>query len=237
MNPAARQCGPLPALCRISSAAMWSGCPPGGSSCRRRKAHPPASSGTRPPAAAQGQPAAAMLALGALLDYLHETQKTDLEHVDRLDYYRQGQFMELDLTARRNLELTETLRGKEKKGSLLWVLDKTKTAMGARLLRSWLEQPLLSVSAIARRSGAVAAAGGAHRGAGGADPGPHRHRRHGAPHGPHRLRHRRRPGRGVPEKRHGPAACHVEGAAGGLRPAAACGSWPHGWTLWRIWQT
>ena len=100
---------------------------------------------------------AAMLALGALLDYLHDTQKTDLEHVDRLDYYRQGQFMELDLTARRNLELTETLRGKEKKGSLLWVLDKTKTAMGARLLRSWLERPLLSVSAIARRNDAVAA--------------------------------------------------------------------------------
>ena len=98
-----------------------------------------------------------MLALGALLDYLHDTQKTDLEHVDRLDYYRQGQFMELDLTARRNLELTETLRGKEKKGSLLWVLDKTRTAMGARLLRSWLERPLLSVSAIARRSDAVAA--------------------------------------------------------------------------------
>ena len=91
---------------------------------------------------------AAMLALGALLDYLHDTQKTDLDHVDRLDYYRQGQFMELDLTARRNLELTETLRGKEKKGSLLWVLDKTKTAMGARLLRSWLERPLLSVSAL-----------------------------------------------------------------------------------------
>lgn len=100
---------------------------------------------------------AAMLALGALLDYLHDTQKTDLNHVDRLDYYRQGQFMELDLTARRNLELTETLRGKEKKGSLLWVLDKTRTAMGARLLRSWLERPLLSVSAIARRNDAVAA--------------------------------------------------------------------------------
>ena len=100
---------------------------------------------------------AAMLALGALLDYLHDTQKTDLEHVDRLDYYRQGQFMELDLTARRNLELTETLRGKEKKGSLLWVLDKTKTPMGGRMLRSWLERPLLSVTDIDRRSSAVAA--------------------------------------------------------------------------------
>ena len=102
----------------------------------------------------KGNPAAA-LSLGALLGYLHETQKTDLRHVDDLDYYQQGQFMELDLTARRNLELTETLRSKEKKGSLLWVLDKTRTPMGGRLLRSWLERPLLSVTAITRRSGAV----------------------------------------------------------------------------------
>lgn len=94
---------------------------------------------------------AALLALGNLLGYLHETQKGDLHHIDTLDYYRQGQFMELDLSARRNLELTETLRSKEKKGSLLWVLDKTKTAMGARTLRSWLERPLLSVQEIERR--------------------------------------------------------------------------------------
>ena len=100
---------------------------------------------------------AAALALGALLGYLHETQKTDLGHIDSLDYYEQGRFMELDLTARRNLELTETLRGKEKKGSLLWVLDKTKTAMGARCMRAWLERPLLSVNEINRRNTAVAA--------------------------------------------------------------------------------
>ena len=100
---------------------------------------------------------AALLALGGLLQYLHETQKTDLSHINDLEYYRQGRFMELDLTARRNLELTETLRGKEKRGSLLWVLDKTKTAMGARLLRSYLERPLLSVAAISRRSAAVEA--------------------------------------------------------------------------------
>ena len=100
---------------------------------------------------------AVFLALGALLSYLHETQKTDLSHVDDLEYYRRGQFMELDLTARRNLELTETLRGKEKKGSLLWVLDKTKTAMGGRMMRSWLERPLLSVTEIDRRNAAVAA--------------------------------------------------------------------------------
>ncbi len=101
--------------------------------------------------------AAAALALGALLGYLHETQKTDLGHIDKLEYYEQGQFMELDLTARRNLELTETLRHQEKRGSLLWVLDKTKTAMGGRMLRSWIERPLLSVTEINRRSGAVAA--------------------------------------------------------------------------------
>ena len=103
-----------------------------------------------------GNPAAAM-ALGGLLDYLYETQKTDLSHINELDYYEQGLFMELDLAARRNLELTETLRGKEKKGSLLWVLDKTKTPMGARCLRSWLERPLLNVTAIRKRNAAVAA--------------------------------------------------------------------------------
>ena len=82
-----------------------------------------------------GNPAAAM-ALGGLLNYLYETQKTDLSYINTLDYYEQGRFMELDLTARRNLELTATLRGKEKKGSLLWVLDKTRTPMGGRCLRS-----------------------------------------------------------------------------------------------------
>ena len=100
---------------------------------------------------------AALLALGGLLGYLHETQKTDLGQVEELEYYREGQFMELDLTTRRNLELTETIRGKEKRGSLLWVLDKTKTAMGARCLRSWLERPLREVAAITRRSNAVGA--------------------------------------------------------------------------------
>ena len=100
---------------------------------------------------------APLLALGGLLTYLYETQKTDLKQLDKLEWYSTGQFMELDLTARRNLELTETLRGKEKKGSLLWVLDKTKTAMGARNLRAWLQQPLLNVAAIDRRLNAVGA--------------------------------------------------------------------------------
>ncbi len=103
-----------------------------------------------------GNPAAAM-ALGGLLNYLYETQKTDLSYIDTLDCYTQGRFMELDLTARRNLELTETMQRREKRGSLLWVLDRTKTPMGGRMLRSWLDRPLLSVTEIARRSGAVAA--------------------------------------------------------------------------------
>ncbi len=100
---------------------------------------------------------AAIMALGGLLHYLYETQKTDLSHINDLDYYEQGRFMELDLTARRNLELTETLRNKEKKGSLLWVLDRTQTPMGARRLRSWLERPLLNAADICRRNAAVAA--------------------------------------------------------------------------------
>ena len=99
----------------------------------------------------------AVQAAGALLSYLHETQKTDLSYIRTIEYYAAGRFMELDLTARRNLELTETLRGKEKRGSLLWVLDKTRTAMGGRKLRQWLERPLLSPVEINGRLNAVAA--------------------------------------------------------------------------------
>ena len=97
----------------------------------------------------------ALQAVGGMLSYLYETQKTQLNHLRVLQYYTSGRFMELDLTARRNLELTETLRGKEKRGSLLWVLDRTKTAMGGRLLRSWLEKPLLNPAEINRRLAAV----------------------------------------------------------------------------------
>ena len=78
----------------------------------------------------------AVRAVGGLMSYLKETQKTDLSYINNLSVYRQGQFMELDLTARRNLELTETMIQKEKRGSLLWVLDRTRTAMGGRLLAS-----------------------------------------------------------------------------------------------------
>ncbi|MBQ9166634.1 MAG: DNA mismatch repair protein MutS, partial [Oscillospiraceae bacterium] len=102
-------------------------------------------------------PTWALQAVGALLSYLYETQKTDLSYIRTVEYYAAGRFMELDLTARRNLELTETLRGKEKKGSLLWVLDKTRTAMGGRKLRQWIERPLLSPVEINSRQAAVAA--------------------------------------------------------------------------------
>ena len=98
---------------------------------------------------------AVIRAAGALLWALQENQKSDLPHVRELDYYVSGKFMDLDLTARRNLELTQTMRAGEKRGSLLWVLDHTKTAMGSRLLRSWLEKPLLSPQQINKRLEAV----------------------------------------------------------------------------------
>lgn len=93
--------------------------------------------------------------VGGLLSYLHETQKNDLSYINTFQVYQQSQYMELDYTARRNLELTASLHGGEKKGSLLWVLDKTHSAMGARLLRKWLERPLVSVPQIQRRQQAV----------------------------------------------------------------------------------
>ncbi len=97
----------------------------------------------------------AICAAGTLLHTLLTLQKNDLAHIRTLEYYTSGKFMELDMDARRNLELTETMRAKEKKGSLLWVLDKTHTAMGGRMLRSWLEKPLLDPIEIGRRHSAV----------------------------------------------------------------------------------
>ncbi len=97
----------------------------------------------------------AVCAAGALLDYLIRTQKFDLSHINRLDVFSGGRYMELDWVTRRNLELTETMRSGEKKGSLLWVLDRTRTPMGGRMLRSWVERPLLSALAIRRRLAAV----------------------------------------------------------------------------------
>ena len=98
---------------------------------------------------------AATAAAGALLETLKFVQKNELAHIRQLQYYSTGKFMELDLDARRNLELTETLRSKEKKGTLLWVLDKTQTSMGSRMIRSWLEKPLLDINEINRRQSAV----------------------------------------------------------------------------------
>ena len=83
-----------------------------------------------------------IMAVGALIAYINETQKTDVTFAKELNVYTKGQFLEIDMNSRRNLELTEAMRTKEKRGSLLWVLDKTKTAMGARLLRSWILKPL-----------------------------------------------------------------------------------------------
>lgn len=99
---------------------------------------------------------AASAALSALLCYIEETQKTDLSYLKSPVFYTGGQYMEIDANTRRSLELTETMRTREKRGTLLWVLDKTLTSMGARLLRSYIEQPLLSVPQIEKRQGAVA---------------------------------------------------------------------------------
>ncbi len=94
-------------------------------------------------------------AAGALLKYLYETQKNSMEHLSAIHPYTTGMFMVIDSSTRRNLELVETMREKQKRGSLLWVLDKTKTAMGARTLRSYVEQPLIERSEIERRYDAV----------------------------------------------------------------------------------
>ena len=98
---------------------------------------------------------AGQIAAGAVLAYLYETQKNSLSNITHLNPYIASKYMLLDSATRRNLELTETLREKQKKGSLLWVLDKTKTAMGARLLRTYLEQPLIEQADIVLRQEAV----------------------------------------------------------------------------------
>ena len=97
----------------------------------------------------------AVRALGGLMAYLKVTQFTGLERLLEAKSYLPQEYMRLDVAARRNLELTETMRSREKRGTLFWVLDKTKTSMGRRLLRSSIEQPLLSVNAINRRLNAV----------------------------------------------------------------------------------
>ena len=93
--------------------------------------------------------------LGLLLDYLTQTQKTFLSHIRQINFYASSDYMELDANSRRNLELTKTMRRDEKRGSLLWVLDKTKTSMGARMLRSFIEKPLTSCTKIQKRLQAV----------------------------------------------------------------------------------
>ena len=93
--------------------------------------------------------------LGALLIYLGETQKTDLSHIRDIRYYNVCDFMEIDMSSRRNLELTETMRDKAKRGSLYGILDKTKTSMGARRLKGWIDRPLINVSGINARLDAV----------------------------------------------------------------------------------
>ena len=96
-----------------------------------------------------------IIALGVLMAYLKDTQKTGLERIDTIELYREDEYMKLDFNTRRNLELTRTMMSKEKKHSLLWVLDKTKTAMGKRLIRYWIEHPLMNITSILKRQNAI----------------------------------------------------------------------------------
>lgn len=96
-----------------------------------------------------------LCAVGAMLSYIRETEKRDISYIKELNIYTDGQYLEMDVNTRRNLELTESMRTKAKRGSLLWVLDKTKSAPGARMLRKWVEHPLVNVREIAERQRAV----------------------------------------------------------------------------------
>ncbi len=98
---------------------------------------------------------AVVCAVGAMLDYIKDTQKKDISYINKLNIYSDGQYLDMDVNTRRNLELTETMRTKEKKGTLLWVLDKTRSSLGARLLRKWVEHPLVNASSIVKRQNAV----------------------------------------------------------------------------------
>ncbi|MBQ3590501.1 MAG: DNA mismatch repair protein MutS, partial [Clostridia bacterium] len=102
-----------------------------------------------------GKPRCARIAAGAALRYIEETQMQDISYIRELHFYDASQFLEMDLSTRRNLELCETMLTKEKKGSLLWVLDKTETSMGARMLKNRLEHPLTNASQILERQQAV----------------------------------------------------------------------------------
>ena len=102
-----------------------------------------------------GNPRSALIAVGAALKYIKDTQMNDISYIKKLKVYESSQYLEMDVSTRRNLELCETMLSKEKRGSLLWVLDKTKTAMGARLLKQWIEHPLTNITEILSRQQAV----------------------------------------------------------------------------------
>ncbi len=104
-----------------------------------------------------GHSKAAVCALGAIIDYLRDTQKrNDIETPSEIEFYDSAEFMALDVSARRNLELTKSMMSGDKKHSLLWVVDKTKTAMGKRMIKSWIERPLVNPTKIMKRQNAVA---------------------------------------------------------------------------------
>lgn len=102
-----------------------------------------------------GKPRSAVIAVGAAIKYISETQKSDISYIKKISFYDSSAYLEMDISTRRNLELCETMLTKEKKGSLLWVLDKTNSSMGARLLKQWIEHPLTNAAEILNRQQAV----------------------------------------------------------------------------------
>ena len=97
----------------------------------------------------------AINAINGLLNYFTETQKVKLDHINKIKVYEVKKYMSLDINARRSLELTERMRDKSKRGTLIWVLDETSTSMGGRLLRRWINDPLLDVNEITKRLNSV----------------------------------------------------------------------------------
>ncbi len=138
--------------CRLNCLLEPDGGRFGYADCARRMS---AQFSTEEPLGLVGGSRAAVRACGALLGYISETQKCDTSNIRGIDLFEGGKYMELDYATQRNLELTRSLSTGERRGSLLWVLDRTKSPMGARTLRSWVERPLLSLVAIKRRLAAV----------------------------------------------------------------------------------
>ena len=193
-----------------------------------------AATGRRPPALPPD--GLVRFAMAALLEYLHDTQIKGVERLKTVINYNKAQFMRLSPVTRANLELTETLRGREKRGTLLWVLDKTSTSMGKRMLRSWIEQPLVSSALINHRLNAVESLVKQTMARGDLDGRAALHCGYGTPDDPRRSMAPPHPRRSIRWPR---PATVCPACAGRLKPAAARSllNWQYRSTRWRTCRT